>query len=335
VQISELRVTVVVPARNERDALPALISSIEAQTVPPGEVIVADGMSEDGTREWLEGACTQRPWLRVVDNPARAISPALNTAIAAARNPLVARMDAHAVYAADYLERVVEVFAEDSSVVAVGGSMLTEGRGDWGAAIATVLRRRFGLGGAGHRVGARSGPVDHAFSPTYRREAVIAVGGFDEEMLANEDFELDHRLRRAGGVVWLAADAHCTWFTRDSPGATARQMFRYGSFKARTLWLWPRSLRLRQLAPPLLVLGLGGASVAVRSRGGRRRAAAAWAGYLAACTTLAARAARDDGTSAPRAAITVPIVHLSWGAGLLTGLWTHRMPRRRSRSSSR
>jgi succinoglycan biosynthesis protein ExoA len=322
--MGQLRVSVVIPARDEREALPALIRSIEAQSLAPDEVIVADGMSQDGTREWLVEACAERPWLRMVDNPARTISPALNTAIAAAQGPLVARMDAHAVYAEDYLQQLVQVFESDETVVAAGGMMRTEGRGPWGAAIATVLRRRFGLGGAGHRVGGASGPVDHTFSPMYRKQAVIDVGGFDESMLANEDFELDHRLRQAGGTVWLEASATCTWFTRDSLPDTARQMRRYGSFKARTLWLWPRSLRMRQLAPPSLILGLVLAPIHSRRLGG-----GLWTAYLGTCGILAVRAARADGSSAIRAAAVVPVVHLSWGAGLLAGIWTHRRPRRR------
>src|SRR4051812_42098936 len=96
-------ISVVVPARDERSSLPELIASIEAQTLMPDEVIIADGMSSDGTRDWLRSAQTTRDWLVVVDNPERTTSAALNRAIDAARFPVVARMDAHAVYAPDYL----------------------------------------------------------------------------------------------------------------------------------------------------------------------------------------------------------------------------------------
>lgn len=312
--MAELAVSVVVPARNERHALPHLLASIERQTQPPVEVVVADGVSDDGTREWLVEAQATRPWLVVLDNPRRTISPALNAAIAAARAPIVARMDAHATYADDYLERVTSVFAQRPEVVAVGGSMSSVGRGAWGRAIATVLSRPFGLGGARHRVGGAGGPVDHAFSPAYRRESVLAVGGFDESFLANEDFELDCRLRKGGGIVWLEDTAACSWQVRETPQALARQMWRYGFYKARTLRRHPDSLRLRQLAPPGLLLGLGAAAVV-----DRRRGAQLTAGYLLAAGGLGARAALQDGTSVPRAAAAVPLVHLSWGLGLLAG----------------
>jgi succinoglycan biosynthesis protein ExoA len=317
-----LKISVVVPARNERTTLPDLLAAIESQTLRPDEVIIADGMSNDGTREWLADACASRPWLRVVDNPAVGIAAGLNTAIEQARNPLVARMDAHAVYAHNYLESVHRVFLERDDVVAVGGIMDTQGRGKWGMAIASVLRRRFGLGGASHRIGGPGGPVDHVFSPAYRREAVVSAGGFDETMRANEDFELDYRLRRAGGVVWLEEEMRCTWFTRESLGALSSQMFRYGHFKARTLWMWPDSIRYRQMAPPALIVSLGMASIANPIVGG-----VGWSAYLVVASGLGSRAALEDGSSSVRAAIAVPVVHLSWTAGLLIGMWSHRHAR--------
>jgi succinoglycan biosynthesis protein ExoA len=307
-------VSVVVPARNERTALPLLIAAIERQTRPPREVVVADGMSEDGTREWLREAQRSRPWLTVLDNPRRQISPALNLAVAATTSPIVARMDAHATYAQDYLERVAAVFAGRPEVVAVGGAMTSVGRGAWGQAIASVLRRPFGLGGARHRVGGAGGPVDHVFSPAYRRDPLLAAGGFDPTFLANEDFELDCRLRKRGGVVWLEDSARCSWQVRESPRALATQMWRYGFYKARTLRRHPDSLRLRQLAPPALLLTLTGTALM-----DRRRGALLAGGYLVAAGALGTRAAAQDGTSRWRAAAAVPLVHASWGAGLLAG----------------
>lgn len=307
-------ISVVVPARDERRTLPLLLDSIERQTRPPREVIVADGGSQDGTRQWLREAQRTRPWLIVLDNPRRQISPALNLAITAAAGPVVARMDAHATYAPDYLERVGAVFAQRPDVVAVGGRMATVGHGVWGAAIASVLRRSFGLGGARHRVGGASGPVDHAFSPAYRRDAVLAAGGFDAGLLANEDFELDCRLRKQGGVVWLESAAACSWQVRETPLALARQMWRYGFYKAETLRRHPDSLRSRQLAPPALLLGLAAAGLL-----GRRQAAVVAGSYLGIAGALGAHAAGQDGTSRWRAASAVPVVHVSWGAGLLAG----------------
>jgi cellulose synthase/poly-beta-1,6-N-acetylglucosamine synthase-like glycosyltransferase len=312
-------ISVVVPVRNERHQIPDLLAAIEAQTLRPVEVLVADGRSDDGTLEWLRAAARSRPWLRVVENPARVIPSGLNLAIARARGEVVARMDAHASYAPDYLRHLATVLAGHPEVVGAGGAMTTGGRGPWGRAIAAVLRRRIGLGGARHRTGGGGGPIEHVFSGAYRRRALVAVGGYDPTLHANEDFEVDHRLRRAGGTIWLEPRARVTWYTRESATALARQMWRYGFFKARTLWLHPRSLRPRQLAPPALVLCLTALTV-----GSPRLGITTWLVYLGTAVGLGAVAGRSDGASPWRAGLATPTVHLCWGLGLLVGLLRHR-----------
>lgn len=311
----EPSVSVVVPTRNEVVHLPTLLDAIEAQTWAPIEVIVVDGMSTDGSRGWLAGATTSRPWMTVVDNLARSIPAALNTGLRRARGDLVARMDTHADYAPDYIEALVGVLQRHAEVVGAGGAMDTSGRGRWGQAIAAVLRRPVGMGGAPHRVGADEGPVDHVFTGCYRRTALLQVGGFDERLLANEDFELDTRLRKAGGTVWLVPQARSIWYVPESLPALARKMFRYGQYKAVTLRIHPESIKARQLAPPSLLLGLLGLSC-LRPRWG----VTATGVYLGAAAAAGARAAAVDAAPSWRAAVVPPVVHLCWGAGLLVGL---------------
>lgn len=310
---SRVRLSVIIPCRDERAKLPTVLGMLRAQTLQPDEVVVADGMSIDGSRELLGAAMADYPVLRLVDNHRRTVPAALNTALRASSGGLVARMDTHAVYAPDYLETVVRVLDERPDVVAVGGAMQTAGRGLWGQAIAATLRRRFGLGGASHRVGGQAGPIAHVFSGCYRREAIERAGAWDERFLANEDFEADQRVG-AVGVVWLEPAARSTWYVRESLPALSRQMWRYGYYKALTLRLHPGSLKLRQLAPPALVGGL-----AVLAVGDRRVAAAASGWYLITAGALGARAAVADGASAWRGAAVPPVVHVSWGAGLLMG----------------
>jgi succinoglycan biosynthesis protein ExoA len=311
-------ISVIVPVRNERHRLSGLIAAIEAQKLQPIEVLLADGRSDDGTLEWLQEAARDRPWLRVVENPDRCIPHGLNRAVALARGEIVARMDAHAYYDSDYLWQVATVLAARPEVVGVGGAMATSGSGPWGRAIAAVLRRRLGLGGARHRIGGAGGPIDHVFSGAYRRQALLAIGGFDPAFHANEDFEVDHRLSRAGGTIWLEPRARCVWFTRESVPALATQMWRYGFFKARTLRLHPRSMRPRQLAPPAVVLGLAALTVARPGMG-----AAGWLAYLASAIGLGAWAGRAERASAWRAGLVTPVIHLAWGCGLLVGLVRH------------
>jgi succinoglycan biosynthesis protein ExoA len=312
-------VSVIIPVRNERDRLPRLLALVEAQTLwaggEPDQVVVMDGDSTDGTRGYLEQARARRRWLTVVDNPDRIVPCALNRGLAAATGELVARMDAHADYAPDYLAALVRRLGEQPEVVGAGGAMSTAGSGRWGGAIAATLRRRIGLGGARHRVGGAGGPIPHVFTGVYRASALRAVGGWDETMAANEDFEADTRLRAAGGELWLVPDAQSVWFVRESLPALAEQMWRYGFYKARTLLLHPGSLRLRQLAPPALVLGL---PLAVLAR--PRLGTVLVGGYLGLAAGAGAAAASQDGASVWRGALVPPVVHVCWGAGLLAGL---------------
>jgi succinoglycan biosynthesis protein ExoA len=309
------RVTVIIPARNEMGRWPQVMEHLRAQTRAPDEIVVADGSSTDGSREWLDDLATRDRSLVVVDNPARIVPAALNVALAHATGDIIARMDTHADYAPDYLETVVDFLVAHPEVAGVGGAMESKGVGPWGQAIAATLRRPFGLGGARHRVGGSAGPIPHVFSGCYRRDSLLAAGGWDERLRANEDFEADVRIAATGKAVWLEPAARSTWYTRESPGALMKQMWRYGFYKGLTLHLHPESLQARQLVPPALVAGLVlGPLVNVRAT------ATLGAVYGAVAATLGARAARADGASATRGAAVPPIVHLSWGSGLIAGL---------------
>ena len=313
-------VSVVIPVRDEIHRMPAVLASVEAQTRFPDEVLVVDGMSTDGTGEWCRTAARTRPWLKVLDNPERVVPAALNVGLRHAEGDVWARMDAHAHYPEDYLERCLSVLRDRPEVVGVGSVMTTAGQGRWGRSIAAVLSRRIGLGGAQHRVDGRSGVVPHVFTGAYRRSALVAVGGYDPRLLANEDYEADHRVSEHVGALWLDSSIRSTWYVRESPRALSVQMWRYGFYKALTLTMHPGSLRARQLAPPALLLSLLAATL-VRPRSGAALALA----YASVAGAAGARAARSDGASAWRAAVVVPVVHLSWGAGLLAGGLAHRL----------
>ncbi len=308
-------VSVVVPSRDERATLPHLVEVIEMQTLHPTEVLVVDGMSDDGSYEWLLEAAKTRPWLRVIRNPAQTIPAALNTALGHVTGDYIARMDTHARYSPDYLEVLVGLLEEQPHIVGAGGAMSSAGRGIWGRAIAAVLSHPVGMGGAPHRVGAEQGPVDHVFTGCYRRADLLSIGGFDERLLANEDFELDFRLRRTRGAVWLVPRARSTWFVPESLPELSRKMYRYGRFKAVTMRLHPGSIRARQVAPPVLasVVTLLGASRP-------RYALALFAAYVLGVSAAGARAGDREGASRWRAALVPSVVHASWCLGLFRGL---------------
>jgi succinoglycan biosynthesis protein ExoA len=320
---------VIVPVRNEIARIAAVLEMIDAQSLQPDEIVIADGMSTDGTREWLDEAALTRPNLRVIDNPKRIVPAALNVALAASGCELVARMDAHALYPPDYLDQLAAVLRARPEVVGAGGAMATEGKGPWGKAIASVLSRPLGLGGAEHRVNGAGGPVDHVFTCTYRRAALNDVNGWDETFAANEDFECDYRLRAAGGVIWLESEATSTWYVREGLGKLSRQMWRYGYYRARTAVLHPDSLKARHLAPPALLAGLALATI-VRPKVGLLLTAS----YLAVTGAAGARYAARDGASPLLAAPVPAVIHTSWGAGLLVGLVAHSREARRRRGAT-
>lgn len=278
-----LSLSIIIPCRNEAKNLPRLLSSLLRQKDHFDEVIVADGMSTDGTRELLAAAATEHAWLRVVDNPDKIVPTALNVALESATGELVARMDTHADYDDGYLGELNDYLRRTPHLAGVGGGMHTAGRGPWGRAIAATLSRSFGLGGARHRVGGASGPIAHIFSGCYRREVLVEVGGWDPRLHANEDFEADIRIAKRGGVVHLDADATTTWYVRESLPALAKQMWRYGYYKGLTLHLHPESLKVRQMAPLSLVVGLlGGFALKPRRTAGVLMIYLGAAGFLGA-----------------------------------------------------
>lgn len=226
-------VSVIVPCRNEAAFIDAFVAAVQAQRLPAGselELVVADGASDDGTRQRLDALAAVEPRLRVIDNPERITPVALNRAIAASRGELVVRMDVHTRYAPDYVAMCAQVLAE-TGADCVGGAWRPVGEGATGRAIAAAFSSRFGSGGAASRREGYSGRVDTVYLGAWRRETLLALGGFDEALVRNQDDELALRITRGGGCVWQDARIVSHYTPRESLGALARQFFQYGYWK--------------------------------------------------------------------------------------------------------
>lgn len=254
---SSPRISAVIPCRNERSYIEACVLSLLRQEPVPGdfEVIVADGMSDDGTREILAQLARRNQRLRIIDNPARTTANAMNLGIQHARGEFVAIMGAHSEYASDYLRASLEV-SRATGADNVGGSMVCRGDTWLQQAIAIAHHSPFSVGGARWHNVAYEGPADTVFGGFYRREVFQRIGTFDESLLRNQDDELNLRLTRAGGKIWHSPAIRSSYCPRASLSALFRQYLQYGYWKVAVVKKHGRPASLRHLVPGLFVLAL-------------------------------------------------------------------------------
>lgn len=248
-------VSVVMPVRNERDYIQQSLEAVLAQDYPREcmEILIVDGMSEDGTREYV---CEQQkhvPNLYLLDNPGKIVPVGLNIAIAKAKGEIVVRVDGHCIIAQDYIRRCVD-YLEREPIVGVGGPMETVGETPTARTIALAMSSLFGVGNSAFRVHVNSHRyVDTIPFPAYRMSTLREAGPFDEDLIRNQDDEYNYRLRSMGGKLLLAPDVRSKYYSRSSLKALWRQYFQYGFFKVRVLQKHPAQFSLRQLIPPAFV----------------------------------------------------------------------------------
>lgn len=254
-------VSIIVPCYNEQATIRLLLQALYQQTFPRQEVevIIADGLSRDDTRGEIERFRRSFPDLsvRIIDNPKRTIPAALNLAIQAAQGVYLVRLDAHSAPAPDYVERsVAELRAGRGDNVGGVWQVLPGGTGWLAQAIALAGAHPLAVGDARYRLGGEPQAVDTVPFGAFRRTLVEKIGGFDESLLTNEDYEFNVRIRQHGGVVWLDPHIRSSYYARSTLGGLARQYARYGFWKGRMLKRYPQTLRWRQFLPPAFVLSL-------------------------------------------------------------------------------
>jgi len=308
-------VSVVVPARGAASLLVDCLAAVVPQLHADDEVVIAAG--DEPTAAVARGLAAGEPRLRVVDNPAGTTPAALNAAIAAARHPVIVRVDAQSRPPAGYRDRVVELLTTTGAVNVGGRQVATASAGiGWVAAIAAAMNARLGHGGAAYRSGSQGGPVDTVYLGAFRADALRLVGGYDERFVTNQDAELNERLRRAGGTVWLDPGLAVGYLPRTGPLALARQFLGYGRGRRMTVVRHPGSLRRRQLAAPVLVLGLLAALTMLPWTS--VPLAVAVGGYgsvLLLSSLLEGPATRRH---LPGVVVALAVMHLAWGYGFLT-----------------
>jgi succinoglycan biosynthesis protein ExoA len=325
-------VSYVMPVLNEADYVESAVASILAQDYPgPTEVVLALGPSTDGTDDIVARMQSADPRIRSVDNPVADIPVGLNRAIRSAVHPIIVRVDAHTELPTGYTARAVSTLL-DKGAANVGGVMVAVGRPGLQAAVARAYNSRLGLGGGAYHgtgeAGASGTEAESAYLGVMRADALAEVGYFDESLRRGEDWELNHRLREAGHLVWLDPALRVNYWPRETWTALARQFWATGIWRGELVRRLHRRNSLRFFAPPVLVLSAGVAvalapAAIAGSTGPWLRmltlgAAAAPAAYV---VLLGAVAATAGGSAADRAryCLVLATMHVTWGAGFVVG----------------
>jgi glycosyltransferase involved in cell wall biosynthesis len=316
-------VSIVLPCRNEAGHIEACLGSILGQEPPEGgfEVIVADGMSSDGTREYLEGMARRHPQLRLLNNSGRIVSTGLNAAILAARGDIILRMDAHTTYAPDYLRQCVAVMKE-TGADNVGGPMQTRADTFLEQAIRAVFHCAWAVGGARSHQPDYEGWVDTVIYGCWRRGVFERVGLFDEELVRNQDDEHNLRLRRSGGRVYQSPRIRSWYQVRGSLRTLFRQYMQYGYWKVLVIRKHRLPASLRHIVPGAFVGCIGLLAVlGVFWRPGWWVAAGLALVYaLAALLGSLLIASRTRWAYLPVLPAVISCFHLGYGYGFLNGI---------------
>lgn len=254
-------VSIIVPCYNEEKHIRFLLDAIFAQTYPRThlDVTIADGHSTDHTREVIADFVRAHPDLplNVVDNHARTIPAQLNHAIAASSGEIIVRLDAHSGPYPDYVEKVVSALQAGKAQNVGGVWEIKPGAETWAArSIAVAAAHPLGVGDALYRHAKQAAFVDTVPFGAWQRVFLDKIGAYDETLLVNEDYELNARIRRSGGKIWLDPSIRSVYFARSTFAALGRQYFRYGFWKWQMLRRFPGTLRWRQALPPLFVATL-------------------------------------------------------------------------------
>jgi succinoglycan biosynthesis protein ExoA len=313
-------ITIVIPVRNERASIEATLNSILQQQLSlEFEVVVSEGGSTDGTRELLETFIETEPRLRIVDNPAKATPSALNRALEAARGRFFVRVDGHSLIEPHYVQRLVDHLLSGKCDGA-GGRKKAIGQGDFGQAVAAAHDSRFGIGDSSYHFAGDVQYVDHVPFGAYQTERARRIGGWNERLIRNQDFDFDYRYVRAGGRLLLDPSIVVEWSVRDSPRRLARQYYEYGFWKAKVFIEHPASLHLRWLAPPALVGALTIAIACSWTIVGRWALALIAASYGVFLATGAVSLSRRTRVRLiPKLVLALATMHLAWGSGFLVG----------------
>ncbi|MGV9557520.1 glycosyltransferase family 2 protein [Streptomyces sp. NPDC003522] len=315
-------VSVIMPVLNEERHLRGAVQAILAQEYAGEmEVVIALGPSTDRTDEIAaelvaETAADGNKRVHTVPNPTGRTPAALNAAIKASRHPVVVRVDGHGMLSPNYIATAVRLL-EETGAQNVGGIMHAEGENDWEHAVAAAMTSKIGVGNAAFHTGGQAGPAETVYLGVFRREALERQGGYNEEFIRAQDWELNFRIREAGGLIWFSPELKVSYRPRPSVRALAKQYKDYGRWRHVVARYHEGSINLRYLAPPTAVCAIAAGTLV--------GAALTPLGFLVPGGYLAAIAlgSLPAGKGLPlKARLRIPValatMHMSWGFGFLT-----------------
>ncbi len=248
-------ISVILPVLNEESHLEGAVLSVLSQDYRgPLEIILALGPSRDRTNEIATKLASQDNRVKLLDSPTGKTAAGLNLALAASKSPVVVRVDGHAQIPNNYISLIVEILNK-TGAVNVGGVMAAVGTTAFERAVAGAMRSPLGVGASRFHTGGEAGEVDTVYLGAFRREALIAIGGFDERFTRAQDWELNFRLRENGGVIYFDPRLHVTYRPRSSVSALAKQYFEYGRWRRVVSRRHSGTINYRYLAPPFALLG--------------------------------------------------------------------------------
>lgn len=318
-------ISLLIPIRNEAAYIQRCLEAVLDQGYPAEriEILVADGLSDDGTREILNNIAEAHPRVQVFDNPRKIVASGLNTLTQHAKGEILIRVDGHCIIAPNYVSNCVH-HIQEQGVDGVGGPMHSIGENFVSQTIALAMSSKFGVGGSAFRTQTgQTKLADTVPFPAYTRAIIEQVGPYDEELVRNQDDEYNYRIRKAGGQILLAEDVRSTYYSRGSLKGLWRQYFQYGFYKVRVLQKHPAQMRPRQFVPLAFVLALlAGKLLAIFTPWGWIPLTALLGAYLLANLAASLITVRNKGwrylSLLPLAFATL---HLSYGLGFLIGLF--------------
>jgi hypothetical protein len=318
-------VSVIMPVLNEELHLAEAVAGVLDQDYDgPLELVVALGPSTDRTDDVAQTLAAGDARIVLVPNPTGRTPEGLNAAIGASRHSIVVRVDGHSVLPRDYVRTAVATLVA-TGADNVGGLMAAEGTTPFERAVARAMTSRFGVGGAAFHTGGQAGPVDTVYLGVFRRSALDRVGGYEPAFTRAQDWEMNHRIRSTGGVVWFTPELSVVYRPRPTLRRLSRQYFEYGRWRRQVAREHPGTLTLRYLAAPLTVVGVGGGlALGLLSVPGPDVLAWGLLGPLGyAVLVMVASVATGRGLD-PAAWVRLPVayagMHLPWGTGFLTSV---------------